>query len=295
MHATHSQRRARFSILGTFLVLAFAVLAACGTPGTPAASSPPSASIPNVRVVAKDYSFDIPKGIHAGLNAITTVNQGNEPHQAQLLRLNDGVTLNQFTTALQKGPDAALGLITVAGGVNAISPGKQQTAVVDLAAGQYVMTCFVSSPDGHMHAEKGMLVPFTVEAAPAGSAVPSAPKADANVTLQDFSFQIPTNLTAGDHTLKVTNNGPQSHEMTLVKLDDGKTMQDMMAFMMQNNPSGQPPFSEAGGMGALAPNTSAWLNIHLEKGTYVAMCFVPDSATGKAHAEMGMVQQFTVQ
>jgi len=32
-----------------------------------------------------------------------------------------------------------------------------------------------------------------------------------------------------------------------------------------------------------------------EPGNYVAVCFVPDPASGKAHAELGMITPFTVQ
>jgi uncharacterized cupredoxin-like copper-binding protein len=134
------------------------------------------------------------------------------------------------------------------------------------------------------------MAPFTVDAATAGDK-PAAPSADTEVTLKDFSFAMPSTLKAGDHTLKVTNKGPQPHEMTLVKLAPGKTMQDAMAYSGE----GEPPFTDAGGMGALAPNTSAWVKLHLDPGTYIAVCFVPDPASGKAHAEMGMMNQFTVE
>jgi len=288
MPSTHPHRRAISVIAGGLALFALgAGLAACGNQS----SGTSAATIPSYTIVAKDFSFDIPKGIHAGLNDIKLQNQGKEPHQAQLARLNDGVTMDQFMGAIQKGgPDAALPLVTLAGGANTIDAGKQQEVVLDLKAGQYVMLCFVSGADGMPHAAKGMMVPFTVDATSAGDK-PAAPAADTEVTLQDFSFAMPSTIKAGDHTFKVTNKGPQPHEMTLLKLAPGKTMQDAMAF----NGQGQPPFADVGGMGALAPNSSGWVKLHLDPGTYMAVCFVPDPASGKAHAEMGMMNQFTVE
>ncbi len=272
-----------FSILA-LLSLAAIALAGCGQQAS-------AASIPNVTIIARDYTFDIPRGIHAGLVNVTLVNQGSEPHQAQLMRLNDGVTLDQFFAALKQGPDAALPLATSAGGPNAIMPGQRQQVTLHLLAGQYVAICFVTSPDGHSHAEKGMVTPFTVEQAASG-AQPTAPQADGVVTLKDFSISMSDALTAGKHTLKVTNQGPQSHEFSLIHLEPGKTAQDVMTFFMQ--PAGLPPFTDAGGMGALAPHTSGWVEVDLAAGNYMALCFVPDPQTGKAHVMLGMLTSFTV-
>ena len=113
------------------------------------------------------------------------------------------------------------------------------------------------------------------------------------MTLKDFSISMPSSVAAGKHTLKVTNQGPEAHEFSLIQLAPGKTAQDVMAFFMQP-PAGPPPFTDAGGMGALAPNTSGWVEVDLTAGNYMALCFVPDPRTGKAHAMLGMLTTFTV-
>ena len=60
---------------------------------------------------------------------------------------------------------------------------------------------------------------------------------------------------------------------------------------------GGPSFAEltpAGGLGWLSPGQTAWTEVDLEPGTYVALCFVFDPATGMPHAAMGMVAVVTV-
>ena len=47
-------------------------------------------------------------------------------------------------------------------------------------------------------------------------------------------------------------------------------------------------------MGWLSPGETAWTEVDLAPGTYVALCFVFDPATGMPHAAMGMVAVFTV-
>jgi hypothetical protein len=49
-----------------------------------------------------------------------------------------------------------------------------------------------------------------------------------------------------------------------------------------------------GGMGQLSPGLTAWTELDLAPGTYVAVCFVFDPATGMPHAVLGMVDVFTV-
>ena len=48
-----------------------------------------------------------------------------------------------------------------------------------------------------------------------------------------------------------------------------------------HNPTGAPPFSDAGGMQAMMPDNSGYLHLNLTPGNYVALCHVPDAATGK--------------
>ncbi|MBA2759415.1 MAG: hypothetical protein H0U38_06960 [Chloroflexia bacterium] len=42
-------------------------------------------------------------------------------------------------------------------------------------------------------------------------------------------------------------------------------------------------------------DTTMWMPLTLEPGTYVGICFVPDPETGLPHAAMGMYIVFTVE
>ena len=64
---------------------------------------------------------------------------------------------------------------------------------------------------------------------------------------------------------------------------------------LANPASGPPPFSSAGGFGALAPGGQGWVRLDLSAGDYVAVCFVPDDEPPHLpHVELGMIQQFHV-
>ncbi len=257
-------------------------------------------------ITAVEYAFEnVPTTQPGGLTTITLDNVGGEDHQAQLVKLNDGVTFDQFQTALTSDETgaAALQVSTVAGGVNVQLPGVTGEVTQDLSEGTYVMLCFVSAADGVPHLAKGMIAPFQVSAP--GTEQPEAPTADAQIAGADFTFTGDLTLPAGESTVEFTNNGPQPHEMTVVKLDEGFTADQLLAMFTEPQPTpepgvtpedqGPPPFSSAGGMGAIMPSTSAFAVVNLEAGNYALLCFVPDQATGAPHAALGMVTALTVQ
>lgn len=270
--------------LGLILILLTAgVLTACN-----ALVAAPQPAI--LTLVAKDFSYDLPPQLDAGLTKIVFKNQGAEPHHAQFARIKDDVTNEQLAAALQQGPDAALPLVTLPGGPAVIDPGQSEEVTINLTPGRYVVLCFVTSHDGVAHAAKGMVSMAEVVDSKARPA--ATPKADLVITLRDFAFDMPAELHAGQQTWRVVNEGPQPHELSLIKLAEGKTLDDVMAFMQ--NPMGEPPFTDAGGMQGLDKGNVGYVSINLQPGSYVALCFIPDPASHQAHAEMGMIKAFTV-
>jgi uncharacterized cupredoxin-like copper-binding protein len=246
--------------------------------------------IQQIKITAKDFAYEGPQQVNSGLVTFTLVNDGKEPHHAHVARLNDGVTMDQLKEALQKNPDSALGMLTFAGGMNTIDPGMSQEVTLTLAAGDYVILCFVSGSDNVPHLAKGMMSPLRVVT------VAPMPKFEALLDIKDFSFELPANIKAGKQVWKVINTGPQVHEFTLLRLKEGTSIDDFMKMMQsQTPPTGPMPFDNYGGFGAINSGLSGWVTLDLKPGNYVAICFVPDPASHKAHFERGMVKGFTVQ
>lgn len=285
------QRKTVF--LAALLVLLLAGCAPVSPQAGAAAPAAPESAIPAVTIRTKDYSFEGPDELPAGLLSVTIVNDGPQPHHIQLARLNDGVTLDDLNAALQQSPEAALPLVSLEGGPGVVPAQGVQTVTMNVPAGQYVLVCFVPDvKDGLPHLAHGMIQPITV-VEQAGAQTAQEPAADMEVEMRDFAFTIPVEVGAGAQTWKVTNKGQQPHEVALIKLGEGKTMDDVMHFLEQ--PEGAPPFTDAGGLQAIMPGASAWIDLELTPGTYVALCHVPDPASGKAHEELGMMTVFQVQ
>lgn len=241
-------------------------------------------------IYAKDFAFEAPDSISAGLVNFHLVNDGQTLHHVSLVRLDSGKTLADFEAAAKNpGPPPAWAVSV--GGPNAPDPGKTSDAAFDLKEGNYVLLCFVDIPGNVPHFMKGMIQPLKVTAPVGTPAV--APTADVTITLADYNFMVKGALTAGKHTIKVENAGPQDHELEIIRLAEGKTMKDLGEWMKA--PQGPPPASAIGGVSGVVKSSGGYATVELTKGNYVLVCFVPDAKDGKAHLEHGMVKNFTVE
>ncbi|HLY66529.1 MAG TPA: hypothetical protein VKU60_13425, partial [Chloroflexota bacterium] len=206
-----------------------------------------------ITIQASDYAFQMPPTIVSGLVTFQVKNSGQEPHNFSLLKLKDGVAVEQGMAAATKGDRRSLAAETVSsGGVASISSEVSGETTVSLAPGNYLVVCQVAGADGVPHMMKGMAMPVQVTAPSAAASI--SPRTAGTLTLKDFAFDVPATLSKGN-TYQVTNQGPQTHEMEVVKLDSGKTVSDLPAFFASDR-SGRPPFQELGGAAAVGPGDS---------------------------------------
>jgi hypothetical protein len=253
-------------------------------------SENPSATPAAITVTASDYAFEAPDSMAAGAVSVQLVNHGKELHQAQLIRLEQGKTLSDVAQVLKSG-GAIPTWIKFVGGPNGVAPGQETQATAVLPPGNYAYLCLIPSPDGVMHAAKGMARPFTVTGAssPTASAIPTA---DVTIKLSDYDFQPSQPLKAGRQTIMVENAGPQPHEVVLLKLAPGKTTEDFAVWA--EHMKGPPPAQPLGGVTILDKGGRGSFTADLTPGDYGFICFYPDQKDGKPHLAHGMMKTFKV-
>ncbi|NIN73147.1 MAG: hypothetical protein GTO46_14710 [Gemmatimonadetes bacterium] len=240
---------------------------------------------PNVvTIVATDFAYQVPAEIPAGLTTLAVVNQGSEPHHAQLIKLGEGKGLADLLEVGEGGPQPSW--VSFLGGPNAADPGATTTATSILGPGHYAIVCWIPSPDGELHIAKGMAAEFDVTGSLLENTV--EPTADIVMTLVDYGFQLSQPLTAGPQTIRVENAGGQGHEVVVVKLMPGKTPEDFVAWVEKME--GPPPGSLRGGVVDLDPGTHAFFDLEVEPGNYALICFLPDMADGQPHFVHGMMK-----
>jgi hypothetical protein len=240
-------------------------------------------------VTAGEFYYEAPDTIPAGFTKIRFVNEGTEFHLGQLVQLLDGHTAQELKAqmATHQPPPAWARFV---GGPNTPMPNGEVESTLELAPGDYAFVCPVSSPSDHApHAAKGMVRALTV--------VPSkdlgrAPRADARIVLDDYDFVVAPAIRAGRRTIRVENVSTQPHEVGVLRLERGKTVDDVMAWLRQRD--GAPPAEVVGGSSALSRGVVTYIHADFTSGDYVLVCFVPDRKDGKSHYEHGMVRKFRV-
>lgn len=270
--------RRMLTVVGVLMV-ALLVLGACTMGGGEATVEETGGDIPEVVVAMGDTGPSIAAEVPSGVVAINL----NAAPGALLARLNEGVTLEQLNEGLtQPDPTAAVSLVSLLGGASNTTDGK---LIVDLQAGQHVLVNFPE--DGPPSA-----VPFTAGEASGAT----APTPDVTVDLVDFNFAIPAEIEAGPKVWQISNKGQQWHEMAIVKLSDGATVDDVLAMLQsEEEPAGPPPFEDVAFWSPNSPGETGYVTWDLPAGEYTVLCFLPDLAGDmSAHAAHGMVATLIV-
>jgi hypothetical protein len=83
----------------------------------------PAQAIPEIVIQGHDFTFTGPNTVEAGLLKVILENHGNEAHQANLGRLPDGKTLDDFFAAFHENELEGLAMLEFVGGPNAIEAG----------------------------------------------------------------------------------------------------------------------------------------------------------------------------
>jgi len=128
------------------------------TPSTGPAATPPKA---DVTVTLADYSFTLSTPITAGTHTLEIENNGQQPHEIELVRLAPGKSAAEMAKWVfqQYGPPPGEPL----GGVPAIQVGSHAFITQNFTPGNYALLCFIPDvKDGKPHAAHGMVKQITV-------------------------------------------------------------------------------------------------------------------------------------
>jgi uncharacterized cupredoxin-like copper-binding protein len=280
-----SVRRARIVLL----LLMAACFASCGDSD----DAGTSAGATKLTITADDYGFAAPESIRGGTVEINFTNNGKEPHFAGLAKVAPGKTVDDVRAALVAPPSAAPTgppPFEDYAGMPTTDPGRSAQLTLNLPAGTYALFCVLPSPDGLTHAHKGMVKQRTVTE---GDRV-ALPKSAGTVVATDFGLAQVPHLEAGSNVVALRNDGKQLHEVNLVELAPGKTVDDVVRWYRQ--PAGPPPMTSLGGV-AVKPGEEGVARMELKRGsTYAFVCAIPDVLGDFApHITKGMfTSSFTV-
>ncbi|CAN5271487.1 hypothetical protein BH23GEM4_BH23GEM4_16190 [soil metagenome] len=132
----------------------------------------------------------------------------------------------------------------------------------------------------------------------AGEQAAAAPEANASATpptitvrTRDFTFDTPDTLPAGATTIRLINDGPELHHVTLMRLGE-HSLGDLVGFIQTEHKI--PPWVvEVGGPNAPAPGEETNATLNLQPGRYAMVCLIP-SGDGIPHVMKGMAREIVV-
>lgn len=112
------------------------------------------------------------------------------------------------------------------------------------------------------------------------------------VVATDYAFQAPAAVPAGLTTFLLANRGHEIHMMGLTKIENGKSIPELLTTIAKNQP--QPAWAvDMGGPNAVSPGDTSNSTAFLTAGHYVLICWMP-GADGAMHVMKGMLTPLEV-
>lgn len=130
----------------------------------------------------------------------------------------------------------------------------------------------------------------STEEAAAGEAAAVEGLNEVTVTAVEYSLTLPESVPAGWTRFTLQNQGQLEHDFELFRIEEGKTLDDVMAALEAEGP---PEWATFHGSTAAAAGESNWFVANLGPGSYVYLSF-GNAEEGPPDAAQGMIGNLTV-
>ena len=139
---------------------------------TPSAAAHGPSSVLTIRTT--DFAFQAADRLSMGRVTLLLRNEGLVPHEARLVRFEDGHTLRDLEREVSGlAPTLPLSLpawVTEVGTLGAVAPGGEGRTTLSLRRGHHAILCLMPLTDGSAALMKGMYHALEVVESPSGSA-----------------------------------------------------------------------------------------------------------------------------
>jgi uncharacterized cupredoxin-like copper-binding protein len=250
-----------------------------------------SAAAQEATFSAWDYRFEGPESLPAGQTTLRLHNRGREPHQLQLLKLDDGKSPADLAVALESATASVPAWAKQMGGPNGVDAGQASEATLYLEPGSYVLICGIPGKHHRSHAQLGMQRALRVM-----DTTPAPPEFEGNfhMAMFEYEFVVVQPLRKGRHTFYIINRGSLSHQASFVRFNPGASADDVLTALSNEIPTPLPG-TLIGGMSGLEPGREGMFTADLTPGRYAIMCLFSNAHVGESHAAKGMVMHFTIE
>ncbi len=267
-----------------------------------------------IKVIAKDFSFQVDDEINSGWTTFNFENRGHTVHFFLLNLLPDTISYSEYHEkvsipfqivfdSIKEGMSKAdaggmLGKILPGwyfsgvqsmGGTGFIDQGKTSQITVNLIPGTYVMECYIKEK-GVFHTTLGMMKEVKVLEE---SSNINPPKPNIKITLTNHLITPIGEMKKGKNTVSVYfKEHPKiglGNDVHLIKLADESKIDKVIYWLDWMNIDGLEPPSPAeflGGIQEMPIGSIGYFTVHLESGNYAWI--------SESYGALGMVNKFSV-
>ena len=268
-----------------------------------------------VKVVAKDFKFQVEDEIRSGWTTFQFENKGHAVHFFLFNRLPDTIPYSLYHEkvsmpfqivfdSIKAGTSKAdagamLGEIIPAwyfagvksmGGTGFINGGGATQITVNIEPGTYVMECYIKEK-GVFHTTLGMMKEVKVLDE---TTKMKAPESNLELVLTNHQITSEGDLKAGKNTIAVHfKEHPEiglGNDVHLIKLEDGTNMDKVISWLDWMNIDGLEPPSPVeflGGVQEMPVGYTAYFTVDIEPGNYAWI--------SESYGAVGMVKKFKVE
>lgn len=250
------------------------------------------------------FALDAPDSVPGGVAEVTLTNEAQEPHEAQLARVEGDRSkqdvLEALVTAIQG--EAIPPWFVPAGGPYTTPPGESRSVTLDLEPGTY----WVLDGDSPEEQGQGEPEPYALQGAIAevsvegGGEAAELPETDATIEMVEYDFET-TGLTSGVNRVTMKNAGEEIHHTIAFPMREGASTNEVEKLF--SGPPGEAPpgdgpppvdFEGEVGTSVLSGGQSQIVELELQQGRYALVCFVSDNDGGPPHVAKGMLRAVEV-
>jgi hypothetical protein len=222
-----------------------------------------------VDITARDFSFDSPESIPAGLTTFRLRQVGKFAHDMSILQLTQNKTYEAFAAVRASGELLTRGAWAKnLGGPGFIDPPHSTNTTLVLEPGFYVLVCFMTAPQDPPEHQR-MSRPLHV--VPAPGALSIEPPTDLVVKILDNGYEFSPTLSAGRHVLRVENAASQRRLFRMERVLPDRTVEEALSWSRGRLtvPETVRPTESKGRLAGFEPGQHLIMSVDLDPGTYL--------------------------
>lgn len=220
-------------------------------------------------VVARDTGLEASPTVPAGITTVRLLLKGTARRDLVVHRIPAGTLPEALARGAAGRPERWFEQWSFGGPAVPRDSAPDASATMDLRPGRYALVSYevdaAGRPRGDHYIWRDVTVIATGVLIPARFAVP-----DATIKIRDARMDVTGSLRPGQRTLQFENGGARPHDVVIVRLAPGKTIDDVRRWDRDHTDA--PPFSYVGGLTPMSAGVTTQTRLVVQRGTYIVFC-----------------------